>query len=47
MDRVLFVTCHEAENLKNTDGMFGKSDPYWIMGSFNGGAAHWKREPVE
>ena len=28
MDRVLFVTCHEATKLKNTEGMFGKSDPY-------------------
>ena len=35
-DRVLFITVHNAKDLKN-DEMFGKSDPYVLLKGFNGG----------
>lgn len=34
-DRILFVTVHGAEGLKNQE-MFGKSDPYCLIKGFNG-----------
>ena len=43
MDRLIFITCHEAKGLKNTDGFFSKSDPYVNICKFNGRVAGGNR----